>query len=538
MEFGVHPELPVYAGGLGILAGDAMKSACDLRLPVTGIGLFWSEGYCHQFVREDGQVEDRYVHSPRSALESLDVEISVHVAGRDVKCRALRVTRYVDSRLLLIEPVAEMDRWITRRLYGGGQEDRIAQELLLGVGGVRLLRALGESPDVYHFNEGHAVFAGLELLREQLAAGLDFESALAAVRSRIVFTTHTPVKAGNEAHSIELLARMGADLGLGRDELVRIGGSPFNMTVAGLRLARRANAVAELHGVTARAMWRDVDRAAPIVSITNGVHQATWQDPRVRAAVAPDKAPERRRDELWRGHQELKGELIAAVEEQSGVRLAPDRLLVGFARRAATYKRADLLLGDPDRLARLIDGGLQLVMAGKAHPADGEGKAMISRVAVAARRYPDRIVYLDDYDMRLGALLTRGCDVWLNNPRRPKEASGTSGMKAAMNGVLNLSILDGWWPEGCRHGETGWKIGDGEGDAVELSPEEVEAMDRRDRDSLYAVLEGEVLPRYRDRAAWVAMMEQSIAMASWRFSSDRMVEDYYRMLYAPDAPLD
>ncbi|HLU68109.1 MAG TPA: alpha-glucan family phosphorylase, partial [Kofleriaceae bacterium] len=220
MEFGVHPELPVYAGGLGILAGDAMKSAGDLRLPVTGIGLFWSEGYCHQFVREDGQVEDRYVHSPRSALESLDVEISVHVAGRDVKCRALRVTRYVDSRLLLIEPVAEMDRWITRRLYGGGQEDRIAQELLLGVGGVRLLRALGESPDVYHFNEGHAVFAGLELLREQLAAGLDFESALAAVRSRIVFTTHTPVKAGNEAHSIELLARMGADLGLGRDELV------------------------------------------------------------------------------------------------------------------------------------------------------------------------------------------------------------------------------------------------------------------------------------------------------------------------------
>jgi starch phosphorylase len=535
MEFGLDPDLPVYAGGLGILAGDAMKSIGDLNLPVTGVGLFWNEGYCNQFIRADGHVEERYLHTPRSALDLLDVEVTVEVNGRAVRCRAFRVTQYVRSRLYLIEPVAEADRWITRRLYGGGQEDRIAQEILLGIGGVRLLRALGETPDVYHFNEGHAVFAGLELLREEREKGVGLEAAVSSVRQRIVFTTHTPVKAGNEAHSVEILTRMGASAGMAAEEMVAIGGSPFNMTVAGLRLSRRANGVAELHGEIARLMWRDVERAAPIIAVTNGVHAPTWQDARVRAAVVQDKPVERRHAELWAAHQELKAELCAAVEKRAGVKLAVDRPLIGFARRAATYKRADLLFGDPERLGKMIaERGLQLVMAGKAHPADSEGKGLITRVVTAARQFEASVVYLDNYDMRLGALLTRGCDVWLNTPRRPKEASGTSGMKAAMNGVLNLSILDGWWPEGCVHGETGWRIGASSNDTVELTQDEIDAIDAGDRESLYQVLEQEVLPRYHDdRPAWVAMMENSVRMSSWRFSSDRMVEDYFRLLYAP-----
>ena len=534
MEFGLDADLPVYAGGLGILAGDAMKSVGDLRLPVTGIGLFWDEGYCQQHVRPDGHVEDRYLPTARDALEPLDVEFSVTVAGRQVPCRAYRVTRYLSGTLYLIEPASASDRWITRRLYGGGAEDRIAQEILLGVGGVRLLRALGQEPDVHHFNEGHAVFAGLELLREGRAVGLSLADAALRVRQQVVFTTHTPVLAGNEAHDLDLLIRMGADLGHSREELISIGGSPFNMTVAGLRLARRANAVAELHGETSRAMWRAVDRAAPIISITNGVHVGTWQDPRVRAAVVTDKPSERRRADLWRAHQELKTELCAALAQETGTELATDKLLVGFARRAATYKRADLIFGDADRLAGLFERGLQLVFAGKAHPADAEGKAVVARIREATHRFPRQVVFVDNYEMRLGALLTRGCDVWLNNPRRPKEASGTSGMKAAMNGVLNLSVLDGWWPEGCRHGETGWSIGDSDNATVDLTPAEIERIDARDRDSLYRVLADEVLPRYQDdRGAWVAMMEASVAMASWRFSSDRMVEDYFERLYTP-----
>jgi len=534
MEFGVAAELPVYSGGLGILAGDVMKSAGDLRLPVTGIGLFWDEGYCRQHVRPDGQVEDRYVRTARDALEPLEVQFAVTVAGREVACRAYRLRRHVRSTLYFIEPAAEADRWITRRLYGGGHEDRIAQELLLGVGGVRLLRALGVEPDVYHFNEGHAVFAGLELLRERRAGGHSLADALAWVRERVVFTTHTPVLAGNEAHAIDLLTRMSADLGCSTDELTAIGGSPFNMTVAGLRLSRRANAVAQLHGETARSMWREVEAAAPIIAVTNGVHVGTWQDPRVRAAVVADKSPERRRADLWRAHQQMKRELIAVIAERTGAQMSADRLLVGFARRAATYKRADLVLTDEARLSALLERGLQLVFAGKAHPADTDGKAVVARIHEAARRFPGQIAYLENYDIELGALLTRGCDVWLNNPRRPKEASGTSGMKAAMNGVLNLSVLDGWWPEGCRHGETGWVIGDSANGTVNLTAAEIDAIDARDRDSLYRVLGDEVLPRYQgDREAWIAMMEHSVAMASWRFSSDRMVEDYFERLYSP-----
>jgi starch phosphorylase len=537
MEYGLHPEFPIYAGGLGILAGDHMKSAGDLAVPLVGLGLFWSEGYVDQFIGRSGRPEDSWRPAPRDALVPLDVHFAVTVAGKKIELRAYKVSRYLKGTLYLMEPANEPDRWITRRLYGGGSEDRIAQEMLLGIGGVRLLRALGIQPTVYHFNEGHAVFAGLELIRERMNGGASLEGAVASVRKDVVFTTHTPVTAGNEVHDLALLRRMGADLGLSDAALGQVGGIPFGMTVAGLRLSRRANAVAALHGDTARAMWKDVEGAAPITSITNGVHQPTWQDARIRAALALDKAPIQRKRELWTAHQRMKSELVAEISRRSGHDFAVDRLLIGFARRAATYKRADLILGDPARLERLMeDRKLQIVYAGKAHPADDEGKSVLAGVVAASKRWPQHVVFLENYDMTVGALLTRGCDVWLNNPRRPKEASGTSGMKAAMNGVLNLSILDGWWPEGCEHGETGWRFGGPLNDQVELDADATWRLDEADRDSLYQVLGEEVLPRYYgDREAWIGMMEKSVAMASWRFSSDRMVEDYFREMYSPPA---
>lgn len=539
MEYGIDPRFTTYAGGLGILAGDHMKSAGDLHAPIVGLGLLWDEGYTQQLIGPDGVPEDRYPKTDRSALAPVPVRFEVTIRGKVVPCTAWRVERYVTSRLYLMEPVNPEDRWITRRLYGGGTEDRLAQEILLGVGGVRLLRALEHDVDVFHFNEGHAVFAGLELLREQRFGGGALAERIARLRPHVVFTTHTPVPAGNEVHPLDAMRHMGADLGFSDADLTEIGGAPFSMTVAGLRLAHVANAVAELHGHTARMMWRGVANAAPIIHVTNGVHVPTWQDARVRAALVPDKPEGQRGAELWQAHQEMKHELIELIARRTGSVLRADRLVIGFARRAAQYKRADLILGDETRLAKLLeDDRVQIVYSGKAHPRDGGGKALVSRLHAASRRWPGKVVFVENYDMTLGAALTRGCDVWLNNPRRPLEASGTSGMKAAMNGVLNLSILDGWWPEGCQHGVTGWKIGDPEpGDDLvqtEFAGTEPSPIDDRDRRRLYDVLEREVLPTYySDRASWVRMMAASVAMSQWKFSSDRMVQEYFAKMYAP-----
>lgn len=529
MEYGLSPDLTIYSGGLGILAGDFMKSAGDLRLPVIGIGILWDEGYTMQTIDSEGRPVDRYVKTRRDALAPVEAHVEVMIDGARVPLAVHRVAQHTSAELYLLEPRDEEHRWITKRLYGGGKEDRISQEIVLGVGGVRLLRALGIEVDVYHFNEGHAVFAGHELLREERERGFSFQEAVERVRPKLVFTTHTPVPAGNESHDLALLDKLGATVGLPLKQLEALGGSPYGMTVAGLRLACRANAVAELHGDTANDMWKHVDGRAPITAITNGVHVPTWQDARVRAAMAPDKSPVERGEHLWAAHQKVKRELVDAVEAAAGVRLSEDRLLVGFARRAATYKRADLVFGNVERLEALFaDRKLQLVFAGKAHPRDDAGKHLISNVVRAARRWPDNVVFLENYDMTIGARLTRGCDVWLNNPRRPMEASGTSGMKAAMNGVLNCSILDGWWPEGCVHGQTGWRIQADHSGAVDDAE-----LDARDREAMLDVLEREVMPTYyvhRDR--WVRMMEASIQMSRWRFSTDRMIEDYYRVLYA------
>jgi starch phosphorylase len=521
MEYGLHEEFHSYAGGLGVLAGDFMKSAGDLGLPVVGIGLRWGQGYTSQHIGADGYPYDEWRDQKPDGLADTGARVRVRVAAREVECRVWRVGRYAIAPLYLLEPTDARDRWITRRLYDPRHDCRVAQEMLLGIGGVRALRALHIPVERYHFNEGHAVFAGIELIADRMETGSSFREAWQAARASIVFTTHTPVPAGNEVHSLADLRRLGAGCELVASELAEIGGDPFNMTVAGLRLAHVANAVAQLHGETARAMWAHVEDAAPIIAITNGVHARTWQDSRIPAAHGDD-------ERLRAAKRALKSELLAEVRARTGTRLDPDALTIGFARRAATYKRPDLLLRDPARFAALLGRHkVQLLFSGKAHPADQEGKAVIARLVAALSDWPGRVVFLEDYDMALGRLLTRGCDVWLNTPRRPMEASGTSGMKAAMNGTLNLSVLDGWWPEGCEHGVTGWAIGDG---TVIAEP------DARDLRALYDTLETEVLPAFADPARWTRMMRASIRMAVERFSSDRMVTEYFARLYSVTSP--
>jgi len=515
MEYGLHEEFPIYAGGLGILAGDFLKSAHDLQLPVVGVGLRWARGYSRQRIGEDGVPIDEFPEYAADFLADTGVRVRVRVAAREVEARVWRTERWGNAPLFLLEPVAEEDAWITHRLYEPNLDRRVAQEILLGVGGVRALTRLGIEIDTYHFNEGHAVFAGVAMVADRMAAGADFAAARDEVRQRIVFTTHTPVPAGNEVHPLAELRRLGACRELSDEEMAALGGDPFNMTVAGLRLSRRANAVSALHGEVSRAMWREVEGASGIIAITNGVHVPTWQDARIREARGAG-------DGLWAVHQTLKREMLVAVAERTGSHLDPDVLTIGFARRAAGYKRADLVFSDPARIEPLLAGRrLQIVFAGKAHPDDGDGRRLVATLVAIARRHPEAVVFVPDYDMAVGRLLTRGVDVWLNNPLRPLEACGTSGMKAALNGVPSLSILDGWWPEACRHGENGWAIGDGS-----------DANESRDADALYGALEHEVLPAYADRARWLAIMRASIATVEERFSSDRMVREYFARLYA------
>ncbi len=522
MEFGLDEKLPIYSGGLGVLAGDFMRSAHALSLPVVGVGILWEEGYTTQAIGPAGETHD--LPTPRTLdgkhLVKEEPIVTVQIGGYDVPLWIWRVDGLDAAPLYLLEPIVERDRWINRRLYGGGKDDRVAQEIVLGVGGVRALQALGIGVDVYHFNEGHALFAGLELVRQARARGLDFDDAWAATREHIVFTTHTPIDAGNEEHDHERLRRLGATLGLTHAQMVRLGGDPFNMTVAALRLSRNANAVAELHGETSRKMWRHIEDAAPIVAVTNGVDHRVWQDSRVRDAVQNGG------DVALDGARALvKRELIAEVERRTGVELAEDKLLVGFARRATGYKRATLLFRDEKRIGPLLESGrVQVVYAGKAHPRDFGGQELVREIVALSKKYDGRVVFVPNYDLALGRLLTRGVDVWLNTPQRPLEACGTSGMKAAMNGVLNCSILDGWWPEACNHGVNGWAIGE------RLLDEDSD--DARDAAALYALLEDDIVPTYYgNRARWRAMMRESIAVGVQQFSSDRMVTDYYTRLY-------
>lgn len=519
MEFGLHESFPIYAGGLGVLAGDFIKSAHDLSLPVVAVGLRWERGYGAQRVGPDGMPVEEFPSYDHSFLRETGVRVRVRVRGVEVPCLVWQTERFGHVPLYLIEPYRHQDRWITHRLYEAGTDTRVAQEMLLGIGGVRALNWLGIPISTYHFNEGHAVFAGIEMIAERMEMNDPFPDAWAQVRKRIVFTTHTPVKEGNEEHSLADLRRMGAVLELSNAEMRDIGGDPFNMTVAGLCLSHAANAVSKLHAETSRAMWDHVKGGAPIVAITNGVHAPTWQAPDIREHQGdPEK--------LWAAHRAYKDELTAEIERRQRVRLDPEALYIGFARRAAGYKRSDFILRDEARIQALFEKHkIAILFSGKAHPDDRIGRSIVGNMVRAQEQYPGRVVFVENYDMGVARLLTRGCDVWLNNPIRPLEASGTSGMKAAMNGALNLSILDGWWPEGCENGVNGWAIGGTDaGD------------DQKDLDALFDVLETQVLPAWRQPARWRKMMQASIAMASERFSADRMVREYFEKLYLPGAP--
>lgn len=521
MEYGLHEDLKIYAGGLGILAGDILKAAKDEGYPIVGIGILWRQGYTEQLIDEEGKPCDCYNEYRYDFLKDTGINVEVNIRERIVKAKVWLCEEYGNAPLYLLDTniPGNQDMYITGQLYGWFEEERVAQEMILSIGGIRALRALKiDDIDIYHFNDSHPVMAGIELIREKMEEdNIPFEEALKETSKQIVFTTHTPVAAGNEVHEHKLLKYMGAYNGLTQKQMVELGGDPFSMTAAGLRLSKKANAVSSLHSRTAKEMWKNVDRASEIIAITNGVHNGTWQDSRISSAYING-------GDLWAPHMQAKQEMIDEIYRRNNVRLDENALTIGFARRAAPYKRSGLILRKKEVIGPLLrDSKIQIVFSGKAHPNDLTGKRIIENLYEMAKLYPDTVVFIQNYDMKIGKLLTRGCDVWLNNPIRPMEASGTSGIKAAMNGVLNLSILDGWWPEGCRHGINGWQIGNGyEGPDCDIN----------DSESLYKVLMEEVLPTYYDsRAKWVDMMRSSIDMSRWNFSAARMIREYYKYLY-------
>lgn len=526
MEYGIDQRLPLYAGGLGILAGDYLKAAYDLDLPIVGIGILWWQDYTKQLIGPDGYPYDTYPVHDYSFLEDTGKRVTVQISGEDVLCRIFKADQFNNKELYLLDTGKPGTKhgWITDKLYSGSNYDRIAQEIVLGIGGIRALRELGIEVDLYHFNEGHAAFAGLELIREKMELeNKIFEQALEETREEVIFTTHTPVPAGNEAHDLQLLIEMDANNSLTYEQLKRIGGDPFNMTAACLRMSYLANGVSRLHGETAKKMWGHLDNAAKIISITNGVHRKSWQRKEIAEAYANNNDKE-----LWSAHLEAKKRLADFVASRTDARLNPENLIIGFARRAAPYKRSELIFRDAEAIDDLLrTGKVQLVFSGKAHPNDHYGKDIVATLVKMDRKYRNNVVFLENYDIEIASYLIPGVDVWLNNPRRPMEASGTSGMKAAMNGVLNLSVLDGWVAEGPTHNVSGWIL-----DMVFASLEEKLNEDEKDLQALYKILREEVIPiYYDDRDRWIRMMKASIKMAQEQFSAGRMLRDYYEKMY-------
>jgi starch phosphorylase len=589
-EYGIHHSLPLYSGGLGILAGDHLKSASDINLPLVAVGLLYRYGYFRQRLTRDGWQEEHYgeTHAQELPIEPVKdragetAYVEVLMRGRMVRARAwcVRVGRV--SLYLLdtnIPENEELDRWVTGHLYGGDRETRMVQEMMLGIGGVRLLRRLGIEPQVFHLNEGHSAFLTLELARE-----------LTEVRERCAFTTHTPVAAGNDEFEPAVVEKCFGDsyeqsLGLSHDEFLDLGRVDttndlewYGLTPLAIRMCRSTNGVSRRHGEVSRALWQrlfpeSAVEDVPITSVTNGVHKQTWVAPLIRSLlekyVGEDWASicthDRERwqrgmqripdEELWRAHRLLKHRLVAFVRHRSlharlqrnesrdyteaaRILFDPEALTIGFARRVAGYKRWSLLLTDPDRLQRMMldeERPIQLVFAGKAHPQDQGAKLILQQLA-RWKYHPlvmHRAVFLQDYDQEIARQLVQSVDVWLNVPRKPQEASGTSGEKVAMNGGLNLSVLDGWWVEGYD-GTNGWAIGD----ASAASDDPTDAVDARDAESLYRVLESEVIPLYYQRTEaggyphlWVAMMKRSIETLAPVFNSDRMVEEYAERIY-------
>ncbi|MEV5968971.1 alpha-glucan family phosphorylase [Streptomyces sp. NPDC051921] len=586
-EFGVTAALPQYSGGLGILAGDHLKAASDLGVPLIGVGLLYRHGYFRQSLSRDGWQQEHYPvldpgELPVTLLREPDgspARITLGLPGGRSLHAHLWIARVGRVPLLMLDSDVEEnepgEREVTDRLYGGGSEHRLLQEMLLGIGGVRAVRAYCRltgtpAPEVFHTNEGHAGFLGLERIRELGGRGLDFDAALETVRAGTVFTTHTPVPAGIDRFDRALVARhLGDDGALPGVDTARIlalgdetplGGEPgvFNMAAMGLRLAQRANGVSTLHGAVSRAMfaglWPGFDPdETPLTSITNGVHAPTWTAPEV-ARLAPEVSDR----ELWELRRTLRERLVADVRQrlraswrQRGAAAAelgwtdtvldPDVLTIGFARRVPSYKRLTLMLRDKDRLRALLlhpERPVQLVVAGKAHPADDGGKRLVQELVRFADdpRVRHRIVFLPDYGMGMARGLYPGCDVWLNNPLRPLEACGTSGMKAALNGCLNLSVLDGWWDEWFEP-DFGWAVPTADGAAAR----DEERRDDLESAALYELIERRVAPRFYDRgpdgvpAGWTAMVRRTLADLGPKVLADRMVREYVERLYAPAA---
>jgi starch phosphorylase len=599
-EFGLHESVPVYAGGLGVLSGDHLKEASDLGLPLVGVGFIYQQGYFTQTITEDGWQETRnyflnFEEMPIIPLLDADnkpVKVSVMLVDHQVSARLWkmqvgRISLYLlDSNL---EENTPGDRQLTARLYSNDLEVRISQEILLGIGGVRALRRLGYEPNVWHMNEGHSAFLGLERVREMIEQrGLKFAEAAKEVRTSNVFTTHTPVPAGNDQFPIWLVEKFFShywtELGLTRDEFIGLArhaqpwGETFSMPVLALRLSEHANGVSKLHGKVSRKMWNFLwpeleEDKVPISHITNGVHNGSWLARRTRVLFDEylgadwmehlddtamwEKVLDIPDEELWAARRHLKRKLVMFANRRvrrqwlsttvhpvqvvaGGAMLEPYSLTIGFARRFATYKRGYLIFRDFDRLLRIINDEnrpVQILFAGKAHPADEPGKMLIQQVyrAVKDAKTGGRLVFLDDYDMNVARYLVQGVDVWLNTPRRPNEASGTSGMKAAMNGVLNFSILDGWWYEGYN-GHNGWAIGDGTEYADHNQQDDADAA------SLYDVLENQIIPLYYNGRpgdsmshGWMEMVKESIRTLSPQFSMTRMVKEYALDFYRPAA---
>ena len=582
-EFGIHNSLPLYSGGLGILAGDHLKSASDLNLPLVAVGLLYRYGYFRQRLRNDGWQEEHYGEThpndlPLALVKDADgkpLHIEVLIRDRNVlaqvwRAKVGRVTLYLlDTN---ITENVETDRWVTGHLYGGDRETRIVQEMLLGIGGVRLLRKLRVTPNVYHLNEGHSAFLTLELARGLIQSERrSWTEAVDAVRKQCVFTTHTPVAAGNDEFDPTLVTRVfgtsyARELGLTEDQFLGLGrvepnnkAERFGLTPLAIRMCRSTNGVSRKHGEVSRALWQKLYAEktvveVPITHVTNGVHMPTWISPLLRwvfekymgrdwetkladQTVWNDAVAKISDEDLWFIHSRLKERLIAFIHSrspQAATMFEPSALTIGFARRVAGYKRWALLLTDRQRLLQLMNNEerpVQFIFAGKAHPQDEESKKVLQQLA--QWKYDPavsgRAVFLEDYDQEIARQLVQSVDVWLNVPRRPQEASGTSGQKVAINGGLNLSILDGWWLEGYD-GSNGFAIGNG------VDTAEVTQIDAADAESLYRVLEEEVVPVYYNREQglprqWIAMMRRAIQTLAPQFNSNRMVEEYARKIY-------
>ncbi len=599
-EFGIHESVPIYSGGLGVLSGDHIKSASGLGVPLVAIGLFYSQGYFKQRLNSEGYQEEEYQDTkvenlplePARDTEGRPITVTVPTRVGDIMARVWQMGVGRVRLFLLdcsIDDNSPEDRQLTNRLYGGDERQRIRQELVLGVGGVKALEALGIKPSVYHLNEGHSAFAPLEVVRERMHYdGMNFDDALREVAKRTVFTTHTPVPAGHDRFDAELveehLGPLRDQLGISYEQLMALGRvEPQNhqesicMTVLGLKLSRKANAVSSLHGHVTRSMWAHLwpwrtEEEIPIGHITNGVHVPSWlaepmlrlydrnfQPNWIKRMGEPD-AWQAIYDvdpgELWETHNALKNSLLSFVRrrisrqcrrrgesddvvEAARQLLDPEVLTIGFARRFATYKRATLLMSDLDRFVQLLSNNerpVQFIFAGKAHPKDEPGKQFIQNISNLRHdpRFAGKIVFIEDYDINVCRHMVQGVDVWLNNPRRPLEASGTSGQKVVLNGGLNLSILDGWWAE-AYDGTNGFAIGDGR------EHSNTEIHDGRDADALYEVVENSVVPLFYQRDVdglpreWIKMMMSSIGSLAWRFSAHRMVMDYTRATYVPAA---